>query len=225
MHTNVIKHFLATNLDLILKKSLINCHVVGVDSVLFDDTPRSRIRLFVANENHELWKNYFPPTEELSVAFHSHHCDLVLSPVIGEFINIVIEQTKPNKSPKARWLTGYKHQSKINTGECKFVCGGYDRFFKLKNIEQSYAYDGDDIVNVDVTLAANELHTIYVSKGQFAAWFVFEEAEDPDYDSTCYSNVDLTKFDDSQLYKHMNESYLRKLIERVFGIDKNLKIG
>lgn len=51
MNKNIVQHFLTHHLDLMLAKSLRDCHARGVDSILFDDTPQARIRLFIANPN------------------------------------------------------------------------------------------------------------------------------------------------------------------------------
>ncbi len=229
MNINLIKHFLDSNMELILSKSLINCHAFGVDSILFDDTPGRRVRMFIANENHVLWKNdlydgewqndgKYLPFNKMSVAFHPHHCDLELECIKGGFRNFTA-YTFP-KWQMDKWednmkfccdtfyLDEYLYKSKINCGECKFeksetnVCLGTS-FSCYKN--------GDFL-----KMKADTLHTIFVWKGQFCAWMVYEGKEDPNYQPICYSNRDLLTFDDSNLYKSMNKEYLYKILRKVY---------
>ena len=76
------------DLNLIASKSLINCHTVGVDSVVFDDTPGKVVRAFIANENHNLYLNSPWSYGPLSVALHAHHCEVTLKRIFGEVWNI-----------------------------------------------------------------------------------------------------------------------------------------
>lgn len=74
----------------------------------------------------------------------------------------------------------------------------------------------EEILSHPIKMAAYEEHTVYVTKGYAAAWYVQEGAENPHYDSTCWSNADLTKFDFSEYYKPMSVEYLRWLL-RIIG--------
>jgi hypothetical protein len=114
---NIFDFYLQHNLPTILQKSLINCHARGVDSILLDDTPGRRTRVFVARNTHELWKNipfgidlnlkagsdFIPDSwneeadyaenkdsnkPQLSVAIHPHHCDIELRIIKGMIVNI-----------------------------------------------------------------------------------------------------------------------------------------
>lgn len=218
MHANLIKHFWRTNQALILEKSLADCHCKNVDSILFDDTPGARIRMFVAHEGHGLWKNTFRSNQPLETAFHSHHCDLDIMPVRGYICNVSV--TTDNKclaDDKCKlWiLDAYQYQSKIKENKGKFEWVNSRILCYLHS--SNYYSDGE---NRYLHLKAQEIHTIYVAEGKFAAWMVYEGKEDESYDSTCYSNADLTNFDDSELYKKKSADYWHKVLEKVYpGIE------
>lgn len=210
MHLNIIKHFLDKNLDLILAKSLINCHAIGVDSILLDDTPGARIRMFIANENHELHKNH-KFAGNISVAIHPHHCDLTLIPIRGAFENILfLDKPKEGMTYLEYEFDEYLYNSKITGSKCKFVKQGKKTLLFNGSMWHSPNYNGY------LEMAANTLHTVCAVRGQLTAWAVYEEKEDKNYQPVCYSNQDLTKFDDSLLYKKMDKEYLFNVLRKVY---------
>jgi len=194
-----------------LQKSLINCHARGVDSILFDDTPGARIRMFIAHENHELWKNH-RDSDELSVAIHPHHCELDIDVIHG-----CIHNRKFTASKEEHYLTGrqykkYLYKSKIKENECKFEYLGDAPLYAFA-VDRVYAYNPSRI-----HLDASELHTVFVNLHETAAWVVYEGKEDSEYQPICYSNTDLTKFDDSGMYQLMTHDYLMRLLKRIYPI-------
>lgn len=202
MDVNLVKHFLATRPQDILRKSLKNCHVQGMDSIMFDDTPGARIRMFVANENHLLWENDLSTGQSLSIAIHPHHCDVRFVCLKGVFCNIFCEK-KPGVV-----FEKYLYQSKILSGKsgfskmgerCAMRCN-----FHAMGIGETYDMEADD------------LHTVLVQKGQTAAWMVYEGAENPNYKPVCYSNRDLSNFDASKLYQPMTYQYLYETLGKVW---------
>lgn len=219
MHRNIIKHFLTINKDLILRKSLRNCHCYGVDSILLDDTPGARIRIFHATEFHHLWKNYFRSGEKMSVAFHPHHCDLTLWGIKGNIINIQVEPTGGDPLPWSR-LSGwdittepifrkFEYQSKILSGNAGFKPLGFQR---LKAHSTTNIGPGSYL-----EMKAQDLHTIFVHRGESATWAVYEGKEDPNYQSVCYSNIELDKEAIPEvLYQPMGERYLMDSLQQIF---------
>ena len=184
-------------LEWIASRSLVNCHTIGMDSILFDDTPGKRLRAFFANEDHELWKNGLPFEHELSVGLHSHHCAITLDPIFGTPYNVIESALGINSS----W-SSFKYQSKISTGKGGFVNVGELKKFRLAAIP----------LYVPWHMKASEIHTVYLPKGKIAAWFVREHADDPNYVPLTYSNGDLEKLDFTRLYKPMTiDNLLKKL--------------
>lgn len=210
-HTNWVRALVRTNLELMVSKSLKDCHARGVDSILFDDTPESRIRLFVARENHELWKNTpYPDEDILTVAYHGHRCDLTLDVVHGTIDNLVADHTGSfGSSSYAEFI----FDSKIKGGS-----GGFRKTKAVTDIEfMDVNRLGDYSLEKSIFLPANVLHTIWVPMGEKAAWFVYEGKEDPDYKPICYSNADLENFDASDMYQPMDKDYLLQTLEELFG--------
>lgn len=70
----------------IAQQSLRNCHAMGLDSVMFDNTPGARFRAFIAHPWHEMYHNW--NGGKLSVAVHQHHCDVELLPIFGSVWNM-----------------------------------------------------------------------------------------------------------------------------------------
>lgn len=215
MNRHIIKHFLHHHKDVILEKSLINCHVLGMDSVILDDTPGQRIRIFFANENHELYRNEYKP---VSLAAHAHHCDLTLAPLWGCFTNIIyLIGDKPKKDGIVN-AAGYLEDVQVN--EWQYVSeilnkgkGG----FKLNSTNKSIStLERQLISNIGphkrAVMKANDVHTVYVPKGQKAAWVVYEGKEDENYKSVSYTNTDLSRFNTCNLYTKMDEDYLTGLL-------------
>lgn len=180
-------------LEQVASKSFINCHTVGVDSIMFDDTPGKRVRVFIANKNHDLWRNV--PTKHLmSVGIHDHHCDIALELISGNVYNIMAEMAECGDVR----LNAFRYESAI-TGP-----GG--RFVELPSVCRFRLWI--EPLSGIVKMSAREMHTVYVPKGETAAWFVVEGEDDPAYESICYSNALLEHADFSELYKPMSVDYL-----------------
>ncbi len=198
----LIKHLLNENLDYILNKSLVNCHVKGLHSLVFTEKPL--IRLFITDINHEMWKNTESNNfQDLSVGIHNHHCNLTLECIYGRFVNYQFINPVSGGYLFQKW----QYQSAINSKECKFLLNGYENL--ALHITQS------GIGSHSIHLNSNDLHTIWVQKGQKCAWFVYEGQENPNYTPLCYSNNDLTNFDSSELYKPMDRDFLMYLLKSI----------
>jgi hypothetical protein len=188
------------DIEAIAAKSIINCHALGVDSILFADTPSARVRAFIANPYHTLWRNYGSHGHSLSVALHPHHCDVVLKRIFGTIWNI-----KPVGAIAGRRFSAHKYVSPITTGHGSFVRAdpGDDILGRLTYTEMNHQ---------SISMKASEEHTIYVPHGSSAAWWVCEGDDDPNYNGLCYSDDDLERFDFAPLYKPMSVDYLRGLL-------------
>ncbi len=202
---NYIKHLLRYNLDEVVEKSFLNCHARGVHSIMIDDTPEKRIRIFYATEEHELYKNFLND-EKMSVAYHPHHCDITIEVISGLIKNsAIIPYDKGEIS-----LTGFKYHSKITDGECYFEKID-DNFRFTINKEKN----GTFVPKESLFLPARELHTIAIAKGKSAAWYVYEGQEDLMYIPYCYTNTDPNEGD-------MSDMYIKPTKQEVIDILKDL---
>ena len=205
----MLGHLLANNLDLILEKSLVNCHARGLHSVMLIEKPEQTVRLFVTDEDHELWRNH-PSTYQygLSIGFHPHHCNVTLIPVTGYFTNWIVAPVidATDSHPGLFNLGSFQYQSGITGKEINFKkCGDVE--FGTTSLT-SY-FQGR---HKAAEMKAEQLHTVYVEKDKIAAWLVLEGMENASHDGMCYSNADLETEDFSHLYKPMDLSFLMKIL-------------
>jgi hypothetical protein len=173
---------------------LKNCHVNGVHSIVVRKYQEGLLRVFYTTPDHGLWKNQ--PGEVMSVAIHSHHCDLALVPLFGAVHSLVFKKTT-----RGMFMNGYRFRSHIGTGSGSFerVAGA-----GLELVSRGVLCRGQSAV-----MRAADLHTVYVSKGSRAAWLVCEGREDPAYDSVCYTNADLGSWTPNGLYVPMTDEQVR----------------
>lgn len=186
------------DLDAIAAKSFRNCHAIGVDSILFDDTPGDRLRAFVANKEHTLYANCRRTEGPLSVALHPHHCDVKLIPIFGEIYNVT-----PKRTTGGRKFSGYRYQSKVTSGVGKFV--------RIDDV-MMVALEAERL-RKPLAMSASRVHTIFIPRGQTAAWYVREGQEDQHYSGLCWSDDDLEKFDFGPFYRPMDRQYLVKTLK------------
>lgn len=182
--------------DIILQKSLMNSHCLGMDSLVIKDTP-NMVRMFIARRDHTLWRNE-PNASAMSIALHSHHCDVTLMPILGNVYNVT-----PSTSEDAEvvWMKSWKYKSPILEEK-----GGFE------SLDSRPLPIGihSQIIKAPLFLSADKLHTIYVPYGQEAAWFIWEGKECSTHSNIVYSNADLSTFDFSQIDLPMTTSRLRE---------------
>ena len=161
------------------------------------------VRMFYTSADHEMWKNDSSLMEVLSVAIHSHHCDLLFVPVYNSFVNVT---TKVVDESDAVELDSFKWTSHIGTGK-----GGFKRNGKvnLSPLDNQECTPGGPF-----WMLAGDLHTVFVEKGKEAAWIIFEGSEDKDYDSSSFSNDDLEKFSPEGFYKEMPTDMARDILKK-----------
>lgn len=204
----LIKHWIHNNMDEIVANSRKHCHAKNVHSIVFVNKPGQRVRLFYAECDHDLWKNHpdLYTNESMSVGFHAHHCDLTIYALSKNVFNWNVETIEGLFDYDLFGVKKYKYESHLN---------GQGRFKYIDNdavVTQEYTRLNTKEV---LYLPANQLHTIYVPRGERAGWFVFEGKEDPNYDSVCYSNTDLSKFEFDDYYKPMTEQDVINAINSV----------
>jgi len=196
------------------KNSLANCHAKGLYSIVLKKFEDGKLlRMFYASKEHDLWKNNYkevgPRTQSLGLAIHSHHCDIQILGIFGRMVNIRCVVDNKKKYKKQHALKTYKYTSSILNGKknAKFVAVGQENI-KIKTVENINK-------GTAVHMNANELHTVYVEKGQEAAWLILEGIEDENYDSLCYSDDDLTKFQFEEYYKPIDVTKVAQILSKV----------
>jgi hypothetical protein len=134
----------------------------------------------------------------MSVAVHTHRQDITLTPLFGHVVNVALVPSRTGCR-----LYGFEHKSTILTGTGGFVRADPRRFSLQRSQRMVY----------DEPMSAHDFHTVFVPRGERAAWLVEEGMLDDGYDPTCYSNVDLTRFSFEGLYRRMMSSKAREIID------------
>lgn len=198
-----VDHMLEINMDEIVEKSLMHCHLENVHSIVLREKPEKTIRIFIAEPGNLLHKN--TPSGMFrgqSVAFHSHHCDLTILPLTEYVTNMIAIK---DDSFSNIGVNKYRYKSKIKTGKIDFEKDGLDNFFVSRLDMRKFEAQ---------IMRAKDIHTIYVPKNTFAAWAVFEGKEDLNYDNSCWSTSDLDTMNFNNLYKPMTKEKIIELLDK-----------
>lgn len=187
--------------------ALKNCHVWGLDSVMLHDEPQNRIRMFFANQHHELHRNdpSKPTMPGQSLALHAHHCDVMLVPLFGPVLNYVVDLHEDADGLYRQCA----YSSAINDGAGGLVKTG--KRFSATAVASSYL----DKTPGGLHLVACETHGIFVPRGVSAAWLVIEGQEDAGYDKTCYTQNPV--FDSDGMYGPMSVTEVRDILHRALN--------
>ena len=201
----LIKHLLTHNLEEIVKKSLLNCHCLGVHSIMLLDCPGKTIRLYVADIGNELYKNEPGEGHKLSIAFHPHHCDLTIEVLRGGLGNWIVEHTG---NVASFVINKYFYHSKIKEDKI-----GFEQlrsvFLRTKAI--NWYGTGESF-----TLKATDIHTVFCDTNKVTAWLVYEGKEDPNYIPYSYSDADLENQSFEGLYTKPNKEDVLRLLDKIF---------
>lgn len=194
----LLNHLLRQNWETILKKSLKNCHVRGLHSIMLIDSPGQTVRLYIAGRDHEMAGD--------NLALHPHHCNLTLEVVRGKINNIIYRTGRGDGYTRGKWL----YQSQITTGKMGFTL--IDAADRSLCLDSSKHLRHGDVIGMN----ASTIHTVKVDEGQVAAWFVYEGMEDTNYEPYCWANKDLSKFDTTGLYqKFQSMEEIRDLLQMI----------
>lgn len=229
MNKAILNNLLEKNRPTMVASSLVNCHARGVDSIMVYDKPGMGIRLFVANKNHELWKNKLTGSwrdkkfaRPMSVAFHPHHCNITLRVIFGNMTNVTVKKrgmrgTKPpphqTYSRSTIELAEFEYQTPIGSGQKGSFYRNHPVWVEAWSIGEKRL--GDAFRDKELKMNADCIHSVHVAKGKECAWFVFEGASDKNYKPLCYSNDELENFDWNGMYQKMDEPTLDRTIDRI----------
>jgi hypothetical protein len=188
----------------ILSSSLINCHAYGMDSIVFKET-QPMIRAFVCRPAHTLWCNEAGLAHTMSVAIHQHRQDITMVPVCGEAWNVFMGHGFLGPAQ----LHAYEYDSQILGGQ-----GGFRSHHESCNTMLRM-----ERLDVPKFLRGLDFHTVYVPKGQTAAWLICEGAPHPCYTSLCWTNdAQLDVADFTGMYEPMTEERLAEDMSIIGGM-------
>lgn len=204
----LVKHLVENHLDEIVEKSIFNCHCLGLHSIMLLDSPEKTIRMYYSTAMSSMYKN-LPETflnKEMTLGFHSHHCNLTLECIKGRFLNWEVSKQKSNENYSIQ-ARAYKYQSKIKDGELQFK--------ELGEVHLNTTAYRWVSVGEAVHMPADQIHTVATELGCDAAWLVYEGKEDAEYDSLCYSNSNPNLVDTTFLYVKPNKEQVLAVLKRV----------
>lgn len=158
----------------ILEASIQNCHVAGLDSIVFKASA-PMVRVYIAREDHVLWRNLPSLTETMSLGLHQHRTAITMTPLFGEVDNVVLAI-----GGEPFGLFGYSFKSRICDGVSGFepLYGGKAALYGLKtNRLKSPTY-----------MRGTDMHSVHVPRGRMAAWLICEGAPNESYDPALLTN-------------------------------------
>lgn len=175
-------------------KNLLNCHSIGLHSFPLSIENGLYRRVFVAEENHNLYKRF-------EIAVHPHHVDIKITVLEGILYNLKYKVDKSGGS-----FFQYQWNSHIKNG-----AGG----FKLIG-KENIALESFEIIQEgeSVTMQACELHTVSVNRGLKCAWLIEEAIPTCEYFPINYSIHDLTKWSAEGLYIEVDDTVKEQYITK-----------
>lgn len=201
---HLIEHLIANNFEEILDRSLLNCHVHGLHSIMLLESPGKTIRLYITDSDHQM-------SQLGDLAYHPHHCNLTLHCILGTMQNVIIEPIKFRDSRVSHIvLDRFEYQSKIKEDVGGFKLKGWNEFHEPVI---NYMMEG----SVEF-MKAEDIHTVIVPEGEVAAWFVYEGMEDKEYQPNAWSNKDLSQYSTEGLYLKPTRQDLKRLFLKI-GIE------
>jgi hypothetical protein len=194
-----------------------NCHVIGVDSIAWENKRGGLDRIFIANSYHELHTNLPNTDSTMSVGFHNHRSDLrisVLDGVVNELI-LFDRRSKPNYGciditiPMHKYtFSSYIKQSEV--GESGFTKVESE----LSGFKHCLICMGRE---TKVERNATDFHTIHIPEGDTAIWKVEELWLNPFHVPTVISNdYRLDQFGKPHgMYTSMSDTEIKLAMQKV----------
>ena len=203
---SLITHLIKNNLQEIVSRSLLNCHCMGLHSIMLLESPGKTIRLYISEPGGDMYKNsprHHDKGKGMSLAFHPHHCNLTLECVTGTIMNWEMKVVPTGRFKIDRFL----YTSGITEGEMGFKKDGED---VLQTKKKTYLKWGQT-----VSMPAEAIHTVACAEDTLCAWLVYEGEENPDYIPYCWSNSNLEESTQKGLYIQPSEAQVKKLLKSV----------
>ena len=159
------------------------------------------VRIYLAREDHTLWKNHPEFHGSMSVALHSHRTDITMVPLFGQVSNVLINGGSVGTM---RGLFRYQFSSVIRAG-----AGGFEPT-PYKQINYMHLHRLDE----PTWLSGATPHSVFVPQGERAAWMICESApvELPN-DTVLSTDPHLETWTGDGLYCPMTEEHLAEDME------------
>jgi len=203
----LLRHLFQTDPSGLQERTLLDCHVQGVHSVVLYDTPGARLRLFYATKNHGLYF-HFPDFKDLPVGFHAHHCDVSLYVLNGILSNFTVSFELPATGPCFNF-NRYKYTSSITNqkGSMEYVSKALTTIPKQQQLNSG----------MTVYMNAKTIHTVRV-ESNFCIWAVMEGAEDSNYDNFLLTTRTLDENSTKGLYNKPTMEQFNEMILEMLNL-------
>ncbi|MCH8479168.1 MAG: hypothetical protein LAT56_14680 [Wenzhouxiangella sp.] len=185
------------NKERITSQSLTDCHVKGLNSIMFNSVEGQRVRLFSTDEDHEL-------DHPSSVAFHTHRYDIKIIVLSGMLINY---NAKFSKNENGTYKQ-YRYRSCILDGNGGFDLNSDERYERV--IDKVHLLASDMM-----HLPWHRYHTVVVPTGVKTSWIILESTPVNEYEPVVYSNIDITTVDLSRLYNPISQEKIDRILNEV----------
>ncbi len=219
------------NLQVAREKSLKNCHVRGLHSVVLNEDEKGLLRVFYTSQDHELWQNqpakfrrmqWYGCNSEMpiSIAIHPHHSEFAFTVLSGTITNVEFGDEMSGISAWGRAISmpKWKWTSAILNGQGRFELVDNDSVIYLG---ECHIYSAGQ----KFSMLAAQMHTVFVPYGMEAMWMIREIASIEPPPSYCWSNADLSKWSDKDLYQKFDVDELEEIIEKIRKNLQNLGFG
>lgn len=183
------------NSDEIAENSLSDCHVRGLNSIMFLNKQGQRIRLFITDPEHHLHTIH-------AVAFHTHRYDITIEVLSGELRNVCREFVPDSLGSHKR----YTYRSCILDGAGSFDLTS-DEPYGYFTIDDKIIRPGHELF-----LEYHKRHTVVVPENMVTAWLIYESTEDPEYLPIVYSDSNIQNLDLSKLYNPISREKIEHLL-------------
>jgi hypothetical protein len=178
----------------ILEASIQDCHVIGLDSIVLK-ARAPMVRIYFARENHVLWRNGpYSKKQTMSLGLHQHRTDITITPLFGSVNNVLTAEEETGEW--LRSLQTYVYHSQITSGIGSFekTAASRTKWLRMERVTFPRYMHG--------TL----VHSVYVPKGEWAAWLITEGAPNERYISNLLTDdLELETADLSHLYRPMTQ--------------------
>lgn len=206
----LVTHLLANADDPVdFERSIANCHVPGLDSVVIHDwgPGNGMVRFYYAHPGKHTLNDLYGPDGHFTVGVHNHRYRIAKIPLVGPLVNV---RTKVRGPVTARRHGPTLHEYEFSSGISGEMGVKHRREVRIDPLQPDLLMPGEAAV-----MAPEELHTVVVSRTRLAAWLVIEGANTPDFTPLIYSPRLRLKLSDKGLYEPMDEATVRERIRSV----------
>ena len=218
---------IALDFKKIAERSCKNCHAKNVTSIMLEERPQYEMRVFLAEDQHELWCNnpLGAPHIPMSIGFHNHWGEVSLLRLRGEVYNvsawfpnpdgaIAIENGGNGFDIVQLMMFGYTWSPALASLDGKQGSGRFtlDSKFELEVGDHTPLHRLDDWKS----LGSAEYHSVYAQPHETPVWAVRTTGINYLHDKRCYTNSSkLEQWDVKGYYLPITPEEVEACLDRI----------